>query len=104
MKAAHRTFLNTFYTTDDEFDTVRTAVESHVRGMSLTEEDTTDGSIGVADADDEAYDTSIDVADTAFLLCEACGFYEKASVVDSDVKMTMECPDCDSPLSPKEPR
>lgn len=104
MKAAHRTFLNTFYSSDEEFDTVRTAIESHVRGMPLGETETTDDSIGEADPDDEAFDTSIDVSDDAFLLCEDCGFYKKASKVDDEVKMTMECPDCGDPLSPKEAR
>ena len=103
MKAAHRTFLNTFYS-GDEFDTVRTAVESHVRGMELTEEDTTDDSIGVAKADDPAFDTSIDVADESYLLCESCGFYEQVGDVDEEVTMTMECPDCSEPLTPKEAR
>lgn len=102
MKAAHRTFLNTFYS-GDEFDTVRTAVESHVRGMELTEEGMTD-EIGVADSDDDAYDTSIDVADESYLLCESCGFYEQVSDVDDEVTMTMECPDCGDPLTPKEAR
>ena len=102
MKAAHRTFLNTFYS-GDEFDTVRTAVESHVRGMELTESDTTD-EIGVADSSDPAYDTSIDVADESYLLCESCGFYEQVADVEDEVAMTMECPDCSDPLTPKEAR
>jgi nitric oxide reductase NorQ protein len=103
MKAAHRTFLNTFYSGDD-FDTVRTAVESHVRGMELSETDTTDDSIGVAEADDDAYDTSIDVADDSYLLCEACGYFEEVAEADDEVAMTMKCPDCSDPLTPKEAR
>ncbi len=103
MKAAHRTFLNTFYN-GDQFDTVRTAVESHVRGMKLAETETTDDSIGVAESTDPAYDTSIDVADDSYLLCESCGYFEEVAEADDEVAMTMECPDCSDPLTPKEAR
>lgn len=102
MKAAHRTFLNTFYS-DDEFDTVRTAIESHVRGLDVGESET-DESIGGASASDETFDTSIDVDDDSFLLCDTCGFYQQVEACDDEVAMTMECPDCGDALTPKEAR
>ncbi len=102
MKAAHRTFLNTFYS-DDEFDTVRTAIESHVRGLDVGGAET-DESIGGASESDDTFDTSIDVDDDSFLLCGTCGFYQKVAECDDEVAMTMECPDCSDTLTPKEAR
>ena len=99
IKAAERSFIKVFY--EDTEDKVKTAIESHVRGMNIGDSETGGDTTAPSPAD-PAYKSEIEVSDESYLMCGSCGFYEKVKNAEDDVVISMECPDCSSPLDPKE--
>ena len=101
VKAAERAVLNKFYRGDDrEEDTVRSIIESHLEGMGIERDD--DDEVSVMDDDVAGEDDTIDVSDETYLMCEDCGWYAKAEDADDEVATTMSCPECSSPVIPKD--
>ncbi len=98
VKAGHESVINLFYKDDENAeDVVTTTIESHLRGMEIDyEQDTPDGE------DDPAGEQTIDISDETWLMCDSCGWYAESEDADTEVVTTMQCPQCDNPLTPKE--
>lgn len=104
VKSAERSVINPFFRGDDrEEDTVTTTIESHVEDMEVDPEKVEDGSEmeTTSEAVSEKADT-IDVSDETFLICEECGWYEKAEDAPEETATLMTCPDCEGNVIPKE--
>lgn len=104
VKAGERSVLNKYYRGDSrEEDTVREIINSYLEGMSLDADDASDEDELSTVSDTVATeDDSIEVSDSTYLMCESCGWYSIAEDADDEVATTMSCPECDSPIIPKE--
>lgn len=103
VKAGERAVLNKFYRGDDrEEDTVRTTIEDHLEGMPLDPEDVDEDEMSVMSDDVAEDDDTISVSDDTYLMCESCGWYNRAEDASDDVATTMTCPECSDPVIPKD--
>lgn len=105
VKAGERSVINPFFRGDDrEEDTVTSAIESYMEGMEvdpeLVDEDESEMETTSAAVSEEA--DTIDVSDETFLMCEECGWYEKAEDAEEHAATTMTCPECEANLIPKD--
>ncbi len=97
VKAGQESVIDLFYRGDeDSVDVVTTTIESHLRGMEIDYEETT------ASEEDPAGEATIDISDETWLMCESCGWYAESEDADDDVVTTMQCPECDHTLTPRE--
>jgi nitric oxide reductase NorQ protein len=101
VKAGERAVLNKFFRGDDrEEDTVRTTIEDHLEGMPIDPEEKKSGASVMSE--EVADDDTIDVSDETYLMCEECGWYNRAEDAPDEAATTMSCPECSSAIIPKE--